>query len=162
MTTPTTTRGSHAAVYTLEETRRKEVRRTLLVPLLGALLFLVFFFYNFQTVTVKGHSMEPTLRDNQRILVCKALWLVGQPKRGDIVVIKGDQKGEYLVKRVVATEGEFVDYQVQPFEHDFTFGKYRVPEGYVYVVGDNLAASEDSRTFGPVPLERLLGKVVEY
>lgn len=162
MTTPTTTHRTHAAVYTHAETRQDQVRRSLLVPLLGALLFLVFFFYNFQTVTVKGHSMEPTLRDNQRILVCKALWLVGQPKRGDIVVIRGDRKGEYLVKRVAATGGEFVDYEIQPFEYDFTQGKFKVPEGYVYVIGDNLAASEDSRAFGPVPLERILGKVVEY
>lgn len=106
--------------------------------------------------------MEPTLKDKQRILVCKAFWLVGAPKKGDIVVIRGEAPGEYLVKRVYATEGEEVDYAYQPENYDFSQGKYVVPEGYVYVLGDNLSMSEDSREFGPVPMQRILGKVVEY
>ncbi|MEW5884784.1 MAG: signal peptidase I [Armatimonadota bacterium] len=138
------------------------VRRGLLTALLAVFLFLVFFFYNFQTVLVDGHSMEPTLKDKQRILVCKALWLVGAPKKGDIVVVRGDVPGDYLVKRVYATEGQQVDYAYQPENYDFSLGKYVVPEGHVYVLGDNLSMSEDSREFGPVPLRKILGKVVEY
>lgn len=138
------------------------VRRGLLTALLAVFLFLVFFFYNFQTVLVDGHSMEPTLKDKQRILVCKALWLVGAPKKGDIVVVRGDVPGDYLVKRVYATEGQQVDYAYQPENYDFSLGKYVVPEGHVYVLGDNLSMSEDSREFGPVPLTKILGKVVEY
>ncbi|MER3413843.1 MAG: signal peptidase I [Armatimonadota bacterium] len=138
------------------------VRRALLAALFSVFLFLVFFFYNFQTVVVVGHSMEPTLRDKQRILVCKALWLVGAPQKGDIVVIRGDVPGEYVVKRVYATERQQVDYSYQPDNYDFSKGKYVVPEGHVYVLGDNLTVSEDSREFGPIPLQRILGKVVEY
>lgn len=151
-----------AAVVVQESDRALLVRRGLLTALLAVFLFLVFFFYNFQTVVVDGHSMEPTLKDKQRILVCKALWLVGAPKKGDIVVVRGDVPGDYLVKRVYATEGQQVDYAYQPENYDFSLGKYVVPEGHVYVLGDNLSMSEDSREFGPVPLRRILGKVVEY
>lgn len=152
------------AVASVPERSRagQAARRGLLLCLFGVFLFLVFFFYNFQTVVVEGHSMTPTLKDHQRILVCKALWLVGPPKKGDIVVIKGDTPGDYLVKRVYATAGQEVDYAYQPDNYDFSLGKYIVPEGHIYVLGDNLAVSEDSRDFGPVPLSRVLGKVIEY
>ncbi len=104
--------------------------------------------------------MENTLKNGDHILVCKALWLVSINK-GDIIVIKGEKPGEYLVKRVYALEGDSVDFSNQPKDWDFTKGKFVVPEGHVYVLGDNAAVSEDSRSFGPVPNGQILGKVIE-
>ncbi len=123
-------------------------------------LFLVFFFFNFQQVVVTGSSMEPTFHNGQRVLVAKALWLVGPIRRGDVVVIRGDQPGEYWIKRVVWLEGDVVDVTKQPYYWDFLSGPYRVPRGHIYVLGDNLSESEDSRTWGALPLSRVLGKVM--
>lgn len=139
----------------------KPIARTgFLVVLLLVMLFLLFFFLNFQTVVVQGHSMEDTLHNGDHILVCKALWLVSI-KKGDIIVIKGEKQGEYLVKRVYAMEGEPVDYSHQPKSWDFTEGQFVVPAGHIYVLGDNEEVSEDSRSFGPVPESQILGKVIE-
>lgn len=157
------TETEHRVAVVVAKTNGAQIaRRGFLAALLTVFLFLVFFFYNFQTVLVDGHSMEPTLHHKQRILVCKALWLVGAPTKGDIVVIRGDAPGDYMVKRVYAVAGQPVDYAYQPENYDFSRGKYVVPQGHIYVLGDNVNVSEDSRTFGPVPLERVLGKVVEY
>ncbi|MCL6623367.1 MAG: signal peptidase I [Fimbriimonadales bacterium] len=127
---------------------------------LSVFLFLVFFFFNFQQVEVTGSSMEPTFHDGQRVLVGKALWLVGPIQRGDVVVIRGDQQGEYWIKRVVWLEGDVVDVTKQPYNWDFMRGPYQVPKGHIYVLGDNLADSEDSRTWGAIPLSRVFGKVM--
>ncbi|MFN8138519.1 MAG: signal peptidase I [Fimbriimonadales bacterium] len=130
------------------------------VVLLLVLLFLVFFYQNFQTVQVSGESMLPTFHNGQRILICKALWLVGPLQKRDIVVIKGEAAGEYIVKRVAYLEGDEVDYVNQPSNWDASQGKFVVPNGTVYVLGDNEEVSEDSRIFGPVSLSRVVGKVL--
>lgn len=135
-------------------------RNWFLLFLLFVFLFLVFFFLNFQRVVVKGESMYPTFHHGQRILVCKAMWLVGPIRKDDVVVIKRPETGEYLVKRVRFLEGEEVDRTLQPDNWNFIMGPYRVPRGHVYVLGDNLNNSEDSRSFGPIPLSDVLGKVV--
>jgi signal peptidase I len=136
-------------------------RNGFLVVLLLVFLFLTFFFFNFQTIVVKGESMLPTFKPDQRILVCKAIWLVGPLRQGDIVVVRSQSPGEYLVKRVYAVAGSKVDYRYQPFNWDYTQGQFSVPEGHLYLLGDNLANSEDSREFGPIALGDVLGKVVE-
>jgi signal peptidase I len=130
------------------------------VVLMLVLLFLVFFYFNFQTVVVTGHSMEPTFHDKQRIAICKALWLVGGIQRGNIVVIRRDVDNEYLVKRVAYLAGDEVDTRNQPVNWDtFKNGAYKVPKDCVYVLGDNEEISEDSRVFGPVPMKDIVGKV---
>ncbi|MBL1150997.1 MAG: signal peptidase I [Armatimonadetes bacterium] len=132
------------------------------LALIFVFLFLVFYFLNFQTVIVQGVSMEPTFRSGQRVLVCKALWLVGPPRDGDVIVLKPQSEGEYLIKRVYRVEGEEVDAAMQPEEWNYIVdGPYRVPPGHIYVIGDNYENSEDSRHFGPKPVTEILGKVIE-
>lgn len=135
-------------------------RQWFLLFLLFVFLFLVFFFLNFQRVVVKGESMYPTFQPGQRILVCKAMWLVGPLRKGDLVVIKRPVTEEYLVKRVRFLEGEEVDRTLQPDFWNFIMGPYQVREGHIYVLGDNLNISEDSRAFGAIPLSDVLGKVI--
>ena len=131
----------------------------------GFLLFLlavsVFFYYNFKTVEVEGNSMEPTLKPGQRLLVCKAYWLVGQIKDGDIVVINNPfERNEVIIKRVYRTQGETVDLQNVPDSWDVTQGQYVVPQGTIFVLGDNPAVSQDSRFYGPFDSSSVIGKVV--
>ena len=132
-------------------------RPGMLVALVVILAGLSFFFYNFQFVIVSGNSMLPTLQSDQRILVCKALWAVGPPRKGDIVVV--DTEDGFIVKRVVYMPGEEVPAEERPFDWPLEPNMV-VPEGTVYVLGDNRRESEDSRVFGPVKIDRVVGKAV--
>lgn len=129
--------------------------------LLVLFLIALFFYFNFTSVVVSGHSMEPTFHTGQRLLACKAYWLVGGIKDNDIVVIKTGNGSEYIIKRVYRTGGEIVDWPNAPTDWQLTNGEMKVPEGEVYVIGDNRPVSEDSRTFGPLPIDRVIGKIIK-
>ena len=102
---------------------------------------------------VRGASMEPTLREGDRVLV--DLWTTRHraPRTGEIVVFRG-LDGDDLVKRIARAPG--------PGDAPYPPSSFRPrdPLGSLYVVlGDNPDASEDSRTFGPVPRERIRGRI---
>lgn len=149
------------------------------VALLAVLLIHQFGF-NFSTV--RGQSMRPTIQEGEWLFVNKAAVWLGQPRRGDVVILKepavARSGGErpYLVKRVVAIAGDKVEirrgnlyvngqeinetYTESPAE-DGDYGPMVVGARQVFVLGDNrrLHASEDSRTFGAVPLALVQGRV---
>ncbi|MGV3618966.1 MAG: signal peptidase I [Fimbriimonas sp.] len=130
------------------------------VLMLGVLVMSVFFFLNFKTVQVSGSSMLPTYKNGNRVLVSKAYWLIGPIRKKDVVVLRDDGPTGYIIKRVAYMAGEAVDWKQMPESHRFSQGKFLVPPGTIYVLGDNLPESEDSRKFGPVGLDQVLGKVV--
>lgn len=104
-------------------------------------------------MTVRGHSMSPTLRDRQRLLVRR---LRHPPRRGDIVVFAVPAAFDlpYLVKRVAAVGGDPVpDWLAAAMP-----GVARVPAGHVVVAGDN-QRSQDSRHLGPVAVGDIIGTV---
>ncbi|MEO7453366.1 MAG: S26 family signal peptidase, partial [Fimbriimonadales bacterium] len=82
---------------------------------------------------------------------------VGSPKIGDIVVI--DTEDGFIVKRVAYLEGEEVPADERPFDWPLEPNMV-VPKDTIYVLGDNRPESEDSRVFGPVKLDRIIGKAV--
>jgi signal peptidase I len=131
--------------------------------LLSIFGLVVFFKANFEYVIVSGNSMEPTFNDKDKILTSRAYWLIGPIRNGDVVVIRNpdseNEKG-YLIKRVHRMAGEKVDFLNVPEEHRLADGEYVVPPDSVYVIGDNRTVSEDSRKFGPVKAENILGKFV--
>lgn len=103
--------------------------------------------------TVRGDSMEPALRDGDRVLV--ELWSLRrrEPRAGDVVLLRGPE-GRNLVKRVTSDRvGSPVPYppgvlsQLSPLEPRFA------------VLGDNPDRSGDSREFGLVPRHRIRGRV---
>ena len=128
--------------------------------MIALFLLALFFFFNFTTVIVSGISMEPTYHSGQRLLACRAYWLVGPVKDNDVVVVKGSSSREYLIKRVYKTAGETVDWENAPSNWKIYMGEYKVPDGDIYVIGDNRPVSEDSRTFGPVSQDRIIGKII--
>lgn len=100
------------------------------------------------------------------------------PQRGDIVVLESDhtRRDDAYIKRIIGLPGETVSFtdgivviDDKPLVEDYIDGavsmcvlsrfcSFTVPGGYVYVLGDNRADSEDSRSFGPVPLDDVVGK----
>lgn len=126
-----------------------------------------------QATRVYGSSMEPNLYTDQRLVVEKVSYRLHEPRRGDVVVLRMPERGpELLIKRVIALPGEtievrdgqvYIDGEVleEPYVSQRTSGKstpVAVPEGHVFVMGDNRGASNDSRSFGPVALERIVGR----
>lgn len=126
-----------------------------------------------QATIVFGQSMEPNLHPHQRLIVDKLSYRLHPPQRNDIVVIDLPNMDELLVKRVVALPGEVVEIRKgivyvngeplpEPFPHDMT--PYDMapitlgPLSYL-VLGDNRSNSNDSRSFGPVTLDQILGRV---
>jgi len=125
---------------------------------------------------VPSESMVPTLEVGDRFLANKFVYRLWEPERGDVIVFRSVEGGdEDLVKRVVAVAGDEVavengvlrvngvtqsePYTNKGFPDDGSFfGPTRVPEGEVFVMGDNRANSRDSRFFGPVPLENIEGE----
>lgn len=128
-----------------------------------------------QATRVYGQSMEPNLHTNERLVIEKLSYRLHAPRRGDVVVLH-DPAGspELLIKRVIGLPGEritiangrvFVDGQPieEPYLAQETQGGGRswvVPPFTVFVMGDNRSASRDSRVFGPVPLEQIVGRAV--
>ena len=128
-----------------------------------------------QATRVYGQSMEPNLHTNERLVVEKLSYRFHGPRRGDIVVLHDPTGGpELLIKRVVGLPGERVamsDGRVyidgapleEPYLAQPTLGQGRswlVPPLSVFVMGDNRGASRDSRVFGTVSMEEIIGRAV--
>ena len=148
--------------------------------LVFALIFCVILFvFFFRLVDVVGDSMNPTLENADKMVVSDLFY---KPKQGDIVIFRKDEyKPEALVKRVIATEGQTVEIDFnkgrvyvdgvlldEPYiaettrnQIDFT-GIQVVPEGCVFVMGDNRNESADSRDsrIGMVDERLIIGKVL--
>jgi signal peptidase I len=129
-----------------------------------------------QATRVYGQSMEPNLHTNQRLVVEKVSynrwWPIRGPQRGDVVVFRVNPNADLLIKRVIGLPGDRVEihdgqvlingqvldesYLTQP-----TFGDYGpidVPPLHLFVLGDNRSFSNDSRAFGPLPLDSVIGR----
>lgn len=145
-------------------------REALDLAVLVAAFFLVFQFAvaNYQ---VDGTSMLPTFQNGDRLVVNRLIYRLTDPEPGEVVVLHG-QGGADLLKRVVAIEGQrvrvedgvvFVDgvpleepYLAEPPAQPLD--ELVVPEGHVFVMGDNRNRSHDSRAFGPVPVSEIVGR----
>lgn len=128
--------------------------------------FLLFVWTALRPVSIVGSSMEPDLPDGTRVLVTKAYWLFGPAEKGDEVVFHDPEEpegsGDWVVKRIAYVGGETVPPEMSPMVGSGLELRrtYRVPKGELYLLGDNLAESIDSRSFGSIEPSEVRGKVV--
>lgn len=167
--------------------KRKKWNRWIVIrTIFIALAFAVFFrSYLFASYVVDGKSMEPTLYDGNLIMVNQLLYDFTDVSRFDVIVFHANDKEDY-VKRVIGEPGDhikvvddklyineeyveetylqtFRDQVTGTLTEDFTLeevtGESNVPEGQLFVLGDNRANSLDSRYFGFIDQEKVVGKV---
>ncbi|RYM05782.1 signal peptidase I [Sporolactobacillus sp. THM7-7] len=171
----------------METNKKKEIWswvRAILIAVLVAWLIRHFIFSNY---IVRGESMMPTLQDGNRLVVDKIGYRIGEPKRFDVIVFHATETDDY-VKRVIGLPGDTIayrndrlyingkpvnepflnrykknlpegEYLTQNFNLKELTGTTRVPEGKIWVMGDNRRNSVDSRVFGFVDEKEVVGKV---
>jgi signal peptidase I len=117
--------------------------------------------------------MQPTLYEGNFVLVNRIAYRVGEPGRGDIIVFRypPDPDREPYIKRLIGLPGDVVKVEngqvlVNGFPLSESYimadpnyqGTWQVPEGKLFVLGDNRNNSSDSHSWGFVPLENVIGK----
>ncbi len=141
---------------------------------LAAVLILTTFL--FRHSVVDGNSMQNTLQDGEHLIISDLFYT---PKRGDIIVCEDySALRKPIVKRIIAVEGDSVevraDYSVyvngELLEEDYVYIDImlplqeiyieEIPEGEVFVMGDHRNQSTDSRDFGTVDVDSILGRVI--
>ena len=168
---------------------RIRIRDLLIVLLLAIILAFVIRTFFFEPAYVRGGSMEPTLQDRDRLLISK----VANPDRFDVIVFRTGNRHEF-VKRVIGLPGDEIAFKDDtlyingnaydepyldemrenlddsgPLTNTFTLRDTLidgdvVPEGTLFVMGDNRRVSMDSRQIGAVPMEDVIGvtKMIFY
>jgi signal peptidase I len=143
-------------------------------------------YFIFAPIIVEGTSMMPTLHDQDRMIVNKLAYKIGEPKRFDIIVFHAEEGKDYI-KRVIGLPGDRIEYKndtlyvngkaykepylnekkkqvidgplTEPFTlEELTGGQKTVPKGHLFVMGDNRRYSKDSRHIGFIPMEKVVGK----
>ena len=148
----------------------RELIETIVITLLLYFLIRTFLFENYR---VLGHSMDPTLENEQFLVVNKLGYRLNDPERGDIVVFRDPRTDERkLIKRVIGLPGETLEIQDghvlindQYLEEGYIAAKGRysqpplvIPDGEYFVLGDNRNNSSDSHNWGTLPREGMVGK----
>lgn len=144
-------------------------------------LFIVVYLFILQPNQIKGASMDPTFFNGEYILTSKITYKFRPMKRGDVIVFKSLQNPNIdYIKRIIGLPGDTVTVKggevyvngsmlnedflpVKTNVWDTGFIKENtpatIPEGYLFVLGDNRPRSSDSREFGPIPIENVIGTV---
>ncbi len=151
----------------------REVLETMIPAIIIALLINLLLA---QATRVYGQSMEPNLHTDQRLVVEKISynrwWPMRGPQRGDVVVFRVNPNSDLLIKRVIGLPGDRVEIRAgqviinsealdEPYLTQPTYGDYGpidVPPLHIFVLGDNRGFSNDSRSFGPLPLGSVIGR----
>ena len=153
----------------------------------SAFTVLLVFTFVLHRLRVEGGSMEDTLYNNDQLAVFGILY---EPEQGDIVVCDSKSLDKLIVKRVIAVGGQSVTvdyiagtvsvdgvmldepylkyhamndmgvYDMTCYDPEKEVYEYNVPDGYVFLMGDNRDHSKDSRVFGAVSEDEIVGKAV--
>ncbi|MBU4204881.1 signal peptidase I [Patescibacteria group bacterium] len=139
-------------------------------------------YFLFQPFIVKGDSMVPNFHSGDYLIIDEISYRLNSPQRGDVVVFKYPKNPSHrFIKRIIGLPGETIEIkdgkifiytknnQTQvlneeiylPYAEDNTYGNLQIilGEKEYFVLGDNRAYSSDSRNWGPLPAENIIGKV---
>ena len=165
----------------LEESKQPSMWRQLFYELLEtvfiALVMVLVINFVSARIRVDGNSMQPSFEHNDYVIVSKLSYTFGEILRGDVVVFPFPHNpDEDYIKRVIGLPGEEVEIRVnmvyingQPLDEDYVylnggtprqanFGPVTVPEGHLFLLGDNRNQSSDSRYWGCLDENLLRGK----
>ena len=169
---------------------KKEITEWIVAIAVGLLLVWLVVTFVAKSYTIKGDSMDPTLKDGQHVMVNILGYKVGNIKKGNVIVFHANKKDDY-VKRVIGTPGDSVQYkndtlyingkkQKEPYlnynekrkQTEYITGTFKVkdlpnvnpktnviPKDKYLVLGDNREVSKDSRSFGLIDKDQIVGKV---
>jgi signal peptidase I len=162
--------------YLFSPSVRRVVVETLDAAVFAVALAFIIITFVVQAFFIPSGSMEPTLHVGDRILVARFYYQLADVQRGDVVVFRRPLNGgKDFVKRVVGLPGDHVELRQgvvflnRKARPDLTplgvdpgcaqnYGPTAVPGDHLFVMGDNRCNSEDSRFFGPVPMQNLVGR----
>jgi len=126
-------------------------------------------------IRIESISMQPTLYEGDFVIVNKLAYKFGYPSRGDVIIFRypPDPEREPYIKRVIGLPGDKIHAANStiyindvPLEEPYIkaapnySGMWTVPEGQLFVLGDNRNHSSDSHNWGMVPLENVIGKAL--
>lgn len=159
--------------------RRQRQTKLLICGALWSVIFYLFIsHYVLMAVEIKGSSMNPTLLDGDRYILYRCPYLWRSPRAGEIVVIKDPQDQDLSIKRIIGLPNDLVEIRKdgvyvnnrklsEPYLTSvaaFASGLQRVkptrlgPHQY-FVLGDNRFRSADSRIYGPIQRDSILGLI---
>lgn len=165
--------------------KKNELWEWIKALLIAVILAAIIRTFLFAPIVVDGLSMMPTLHNQDRMIVNKFSYRIGDPNRFDIIVFHAPEGKDYI-KRIIGLPGDEIEYKddtlyvngkayeesyleeykkavidgplTEPFTLEEKIGRKKVPEGQLFVMGDNRRYSKDSRHIGTVPMEKVLGK----
>ncbi len=131
--------------------------------LISAIIIILGKLFLFDLIIVEGDSMKPTLYNRSITFYSKINYGLlnpfsgkyfvewSHPKKGDIVIFWYQRGNKYLIKRCIAIAGDTIVMEKR---------KLQIPEGFIFVIGDNEEVSLDSRQIGFIPVDTVIGKVM--
>lgn len=163
----------HTQTEAAQESNGSFIREFLEIILIAGALFLV---VNLVTarVRVESISMQPNLNEGEFVVVNRLAYRWDEPQRGDIIVFRfpGNQQKRYI-KRVIGIEGDFISIQdgqvsINGLSLDEPYiaaaptyeGEWVVGSGSVFVLGDNRNNSNDSKNWGTLGEDAIIGKAI--
>lgn len=168
--------------------KKSEIWEWVKALLIAAILAVVIRQFFFAPIVVDGYSMMPTLKDTDRMIVNKFSYKIGEPDRFDIIVFEAPEGKDYIKRVIglpgdkIAYDQDTLYINGKPYKEPYLdeykkslvdggpltesftlediaeINQETVPEGHLFVLGDNRRYSKDSRHIGAVPMDKVLGK----
>lgn len=160
----------------------QQVRENGLTLIIAILLALIIRIFIAEPRYIPSDSMFPTLQQGDRLVIEKVSYHFHSPQKGDIIVfqpptqlqMQGYEKNQAFIKRAIALEGDIISVQNgvviindRPLQENYiaelplyNLPPVRVPEGKIFVMGDNRNNSNDSHIWGFLPEKNIIGRAV--